>query len=227
LRERQAEAPEELGEEHVGALQDAQDQSGLHHAGCRSRLARRARHRLSRGAAFPGRYHQGVEARAAHTGALRIARRRGPQGGRSPLREHSARNRPTRSLTTAERDQIVSIAQKRPSIDLEVNFEYNSDAIGSKATPQVTALGQALSSADLKGITFIVAGHTDGKGGDAYNQGLSERRADAVKRFLLEKYGIEAGSLVTVGYGKSQLKNTSDPLAADNRRVQVINASDK
>src|SRR3954470_24020461 len=140
---------------------------------------------------------------------------------------NTLRNRPTRSLTTAERDQIVSIAQKRPSIDLEVNFEYNSDAIGPKATPQVTALGQALSNADLKGGTFIVAGHTDGKGGDTYNQSLSERRADAVKRFLLEKYGIEAGSLVTVGYGKNQLKNTSDPLAADNRRVQVINASDK
>jgi outer membrane protein OmpA-like peptidoglycan-associated protein len=140
---------------------------------------------------------------------------------------NTLRNRPTRSLTTAERDQIVSIAQKRPTIDLEVNFEYNSDAIGPKASPQVTALGQALSSTDLKGSTFIVAGHTDGKGGEAYNQGLSERRADAVKRFLLEKYGIEAGSLVTVGYGKSQLKNTSDPLAADNRRVQVINASDK
>ena len=61
----------------------------------------------------------------------------------------------------------------------------------------------------------------------SYNQGLSERRADAVKRFLLEKYGIEAGSLVTVGYGKTQLKNPSDPLAADNRRVQVINTSDK
>jgi outer membrane protein OmpA-like peptidoglycan-associated protein len=140
---------------------------------------------------------------------------------------NTLRNRPTRSLTTTEREQIASIAQKRPSIDLEVNFEYNSDAIGPKATPQVTALGQALSSADLKGITFIVAGHTDGKGGEAYNQGLSERRADAVKRSLLEKYGIEAGSLVTVGYGKSQLKNTSDPLAGDNRRVQVINAADK
>ena len=104
---------------------------------------------------------------------------------------NTLRNRPTRSLTTTEREQIASIAQKRPSIDLEVNFEYNSDAIGPKATPQVTALGQALSSPDLKGGTFIVAGHTDGKGGDAYNQGLSERRADAVKRFLLEKYGIE------------------------------------
>ena len=140
---------------------------------------------------------------------------------------NTLRNRPTRSLTTTEREQIASIAQKRPSIDLEVNFEYNSDAIGPKATQQVTALGQALSSPELKGGTFIVAGHTDGKGGDAYNQGLSERRADAVKRFLLEKYGIEASSLVTVGYGKTQLKNPSDPRAADNRRVQVINTSDK
>jgi len=39
------------------------------------------------------------------------------------------RNWLTRSLTTAEREQIVTIAEKRPSIDLEVNFEYNSDKI--------------------------------------------------------------------------------------------------
>src|SRR5712691_13493735 len=131
------------------------------------------------------------------------------------------RNRTTRSLTTAERETIVSIAQKKPSIDLEVNFEYNSATIASKAQPQVTALGQALASSDLKGRTFIVAGHTDAKGGDQYNQDLSERRADAVKRFLSAKYGVEAANLVTVGYGKAQLKNSSDPLSAENRRVQV------
>jgi outer membrane protein OmpA-like peptidoglycan-associated protein len=137
------------------------------------------------------------------------------------------RNRTTRSLTTAEREQITTIAQKKPSIDLEINFEYNSATIGTKATPQVTTLGKALSSDDLKGSTFIVAGYTDAKGGDTYNQSLSERRADAVKQFLAEKYGIDAANLVTVGYGKSHLKNSSDPFAADNRRVQVINMSDK
>ena len=140
---------------------------------------------------------------------------------------NSLRNRPTRSLTTTEREQITSIAQTRPSIDLEVNFEYNSDRIGSKATPQVTALGEALSSAELKEGTFIVAGHTDAKGSDTYNQGLSERRADAVKQFLSEKYGIDASNLVTVGYGKTRLKNPSEPFSSENRRVQVINASDK
>jgi outer membrane protein OmpA-like peptidoglycan-associated protein len=135
------------------------------------------------------------------------------------------RKRTTRSLTTEERDKITTISQKKPSIDLEINFEYNSDRISAKAMPQVSALGEALSSADLKGGTFIVAGHTDGKGGDTFNQGLSERRADAVKRFLMDKYRIDDGRLVTVGYGKAQLKNSSNPTAAENRRVQVVNVA--
>ena len=136
------------------------------------------------------------------------------------------RKRATRSFTTAERDKITAIAQKRPSIDLEINFEYNSNRISPKAMPQVSALGQALASADLKDGTFIVAGHTDGKGGESFNQGLSERRADAVKRFLMEKYKIDDGRLVTVGYGKTQLKDPSNPTAAENRRVQVVNVAD-
>jgi outer membrane protein OmpA-like peptidoglycan-associated protein len=140
---------------------------------------------------------------------------------------NTLRNRPTRSLTVAERDQITSIAKKRPSIDLEVNFDYNSDHIGPKAGQQVNALGEALSNSDLKGGTFILAGHTDAKGSETYNQGLSERRAEAVRRFLSEKYGVEVSNLVTVGYGKTQLKKPADPFGSENRRVQIINASDK
>ena len=140
---------------------------------------------------------------------------------------NSLRNRPARSLTTPEREQLASIADSRPSIDLEVNFDYNSDKIGLMAMPQVTALGEALSTAELKGDTFIIARHTDARGGETYNRDLSERQADAVKRFLTEKYGIDPANLVTVGYGKSHLKNPANPTSDDNRRVQVINASDK
>jgi len=139
----------------------------------------------------------------------------------------AVRNRPTRSLSTEERDKIASIANSKPKIDLEINFEYNSAVIGSKAMPQITELGKALTSEDLKGRTFILAGFTDAKGSETYNQGLSERRADAVKQFLTEKYGIEAGNLVTVGYGLKQLKDPANPFAAENRRVQVVNAGDK
>ena len=137
------------------------------------------------------------------------------------------RNRPTRSLTTEERTKIATITKEKPSIDLEINFEFNSATIAAKALPQVTALGEALTSPDLKGRTFIVAGHTDAKGSETYNQGLSERRADAVKRFLYEKYHIETNRLLTVGYGASKLKNSETPLAGENRRVQIVNTSDK
>ena len=139
----------------------------------------------------------------------------------------TVRNRPSRSLSTEERDKIASIANSKPKIDLEINFEFNSAIIGSKAMPQVTELGEALTSEDLNGRTFILAGFTDAKGSETYNQGLSERRADAVKQFLREKYGIDAGNLVTVGYGLKQLKDPANPFAAENRRVQVVYAGDK
>jgi outer membrane protein OmpA-like peptidoglycan-associated protein len=91
----------------------------------------------------------------------------------------------------------------------------------------VKALGDALTSGDLKGGTFVLAGYTDGQGGESYNQSLSERRSDAVKRYLTEKRGVDAAQLVTVGYGKTKLKDPSHPAAAKNRRVQIVNMTDK
>jgi outer membrane protein OmpA-like peptidoglycan-associated protein len=140
---------------------------------------------------------------------------------------NSVKGRTTRSLSGTEREKIATIAKDRPNIDLEINFEYNSDRIAKNASSTVEALGKALTDPSLKGNTFILAGYTDGKGGDVYNQELSERRADAVKRYLAEKYGIAAENLVTVGYGKTRLKNSSDPFAAENRRVGVVNMADK
>ncbi len=135
----------------------------------------------------------------------------------------SIKNRTTRSLSSGERDQIYAIAQEKPNIDLEITFDYNSAKISTSALPQVDALGKALTDPSLKGTTFVVAGHTDAVGGDAFNQDLSERRADAVKQYLTTKYGMAAADLVTVGYGKTRLKNPNDPKGGENRRVQVVN----
>ena len=137
------------------------------------------------------------------------------------------RGRSTRSLSNAEREEIAAIVQDKPKIDLEINFDYNSADISAKSLPSVQALGRALTNADLKGSTFVVAGHTDAAGGEGYNQDLSERRADAIKRYLVDKYGINGTDLVTVGYGKSKLKDPSQPMAEVNRRVQVVNMENK
>ncbi len=137
------------------------------------------------------------------------------------------RNRASRSLTAEERSRIDAIAKDKPSIDLEINFEFNSAVVGPKAASQIKTLGEALKSADLSGRTFVLAGHTDAVGDPNYNQNLSEQRSDAVKKYLVDNYGIDASQLLTVGLGKSRPKLPSKPYAAVNRRVQVVNVTDK
>ncbi len=140
---------------------------------------------------------------------------------------NSLRNRTTRSLSFDEREKIITVAKDQPSIDLEITFKFNSATVTPAAMADVDKLGKALSDPALKGSTFVLSGHTDAVGGESTNLDLSNRRADAVKRLLVEKYGVSAQNLVTAGYGKSKLKNTSDPFAAENRRVQIINMADK
>jgi len=139
----------------------------------------------------------------------------------------SLRNRKTRSMSMGEREEIAQIAATKPKIDLEIHFDFNSADISKESMPSVQALGDALSDPKLRGSTFVVAGHTDGVGGDAFNQDLSERRADTIKRYLVNHYHIASGDLVTVGYGKTKLKNAADPNDGVNRRVQVVNMDTK
>jgi outer membrane protein OmpA-like peptidoglycan-associated protein len=143
----------------------------------------------------------------------------------SPFPE-SLRNRTARSLTLSERDDLARRAQGMPETDLaEITFEYNSAKLTSAAVPILRNLGKALISPQLKGSTFIIEGHTDAKGSADYNQRLSDRRADAVKQFLIAEYHIPAKDLVPVGYGKRKLKDPNDPFAAENRRVRVVNVA--
>ncbi|MFN5570966.1 MAG: OmpA family protein [Bradyrhizobium sp.] len=139
----------------------------------------------------------------------------------------SMRNRKTRSLSLGEREQLAEIAATKPKIDLEIQFDYNSAAISKTSIQAVQELGKALSDPNLQGSTFMVAGHTDGIGSDGFNQDLSERRADTLKRYLVEKFGLAGQDLVTVGYGKTKLKDAANPADPVNRRVQVVNMDTK
>ena len=140
---------------------------------------------------------------------------------------NAVRGRSTRSLTNSEREEIAEAAKDKPNIDLTITFDYNSAEISAKSMSEVQKLGRALTNPDLKGSTFLLAGHTDAAGGDNYNQDLSERRADSIKRYLMDNFHISATDLVTVGYGKSKLKDPGQPLAEVNRRVQVVNMENK
>lgn len=108
------------------------------------------------------------------------------------------------------------------SVDLTVPFAFDSAELTAQGQAALAALGAALRDPALAGARFRIAGHTDAKGTDAYNQALSERRAEAARRFLVEQAGVEAARLSAIGFGRRQLYDVANPYAAANRRVQVI-----
>lgn len=135
----------------------------------------------------------------------------------------SLRGRTSRSLSLGEREKLGTVAAVKPQIDLPMEFDRNSDVLQGQALDNANSLGRALTDPSMRGQTFVIAGHTDARGSDVLNQKLSERRADALKQFLIRTYGLPAANLITVGYGKSRLKNPADPEGQENRRVQAIN----
>jgi outer membrane protein OmpA-like peptidoglycan-associated protein len=131
-----------------------------------------------------------------------------------------------RSLTLDNNSSgyVVANDQTKPAIDLhDINFEFDSATISPEAMPQLRELGAALADSRLAGSSFTIGGHTDATGADAYNMRLSQRRAEAVKRFLADNYMIPSANLHPVGHGKHQLKNKADVFAAENRRVEIVN----
>ena len=135
-------------------------------------------------------------------------------------------NAKTRQITVDERQGITRVVEENdlPAIDLEVFFNFDSVEITPEALPILKKLGAALSDEKLQGSVFLVAGHTDAKGSNAYNLTLSDQRAKAV--FLVENFHIDPKQLVAVGFGEEKPKN-QNPLAAENRRVQVVNMANK
>lgn len=133
-------------------------------------------------------------------------------------------------ISDEELTDVLDNAKKArlASLDLEVRFEYGSDELTQEAAVTLARLGKALTGDQLKGDTFFIAGHTDAVGSDDFNRALSQRRAVAVRTFLLENFQkIEKSQLLAKGFGESKLKDRADPDSAANRRVEIINLTTK
>jgi OOP family OmpA-OmpF porin len=112
-----------------------------------------------------------------------------------------------------------------PSISLNVLFAVNSAELTPQARRLLDELGRALTSADLSPYRFRIEGHTDTTGSPEYNLLLSERRAQAVRDYLVQNFGISRARLETVGLGQTRLavptgSNVNEPR---NRRVHIVN----
>jgi OOP family OmpA-OmpF porin len=102
-----------------------------------------------------------------------------------------------------------------------INFDFNKYNIKPEFAPVLDEAAQILK--DNPDVRVTIEGHTDSIGSVAYNQRLSERRAAAVKRYLVSR-GIEASRLETVGYGKSRpIADNKKPNGRDNPEGRAMN----
>lgn len=131
------------------------------------------------------------------------------------------RTRSLRNLTVEAATPEGAPAAK-PSLSLLIQFDFNSARVKPESQQALVNLAQALQSKELAESKFAVEGHTDAKGRADYNLKLSQQRADAVRAFLASN-GVVDARLQAVGKGSGELANAADPLAAENRRVRIVN----
>jgi outer membrane protein OmpA-like peptidoglycan-associated protein len=121
----------------------------------------------------------------------------------------------------------VTPQQVKVNLSADVLFDFDKADVKPGASPQLTELATVIKA--YPGASVNIEGHSDGKGADAYNQTLSEKRAASIAQWLVANGGVSAAQLQTRGWGKTKpiAPNTKpngddDPDGrAKNRRVEI------
>jgi outer membrane protein OmpA-like peptidoglycan-associated protein len=114
---------------------------------------------------------------------------------------------------------VSSLTAGASSLSIPVRFAFDSSEIQPSMRAQLDAIAEGIKMTPGD-HQVVVEGHTDGVGSESYNLELSQRRALAVKNYLVTVHGIDAARLKQVGYGKYRPIDGKDPFAPENRRVQ-------
>lgn len=109
------------------------------------------------------------------------------------------------------------------AVSAAIGFEYDSAALSEAGKQFLNNLGAALSDEAFAEARILLEGHADAKGEAGYNKDLSQRRAEAVRQFLISVWGMSASNLSAVGKGHSDPIDPSDPFSAKNRAVVIVN----
>jgi OOP family OmpA-OmpF porin len=107
-----------------------------------------------------------------------------------------------------------------------IQFEFASAGLKPESIEALRNLGYALNNELKDQKLLLIEGHTDAVGAREYNVLLSDRRAEAVKDYLVREMGVSPDRLRTVGKGSSEPADPKNPCAAVNRRVVVVNLGD-
>ena len=151
------------------------------------------------------------------------------------VRENTSRNDDQDDMIRALEDRMDEMNEKIDNlgvliadmdrvditVDSDILFAFDSSTIRETAKPTLAKVVRALANNPEK--TLTVTGHTDSVGTEEYNQGLSERRAASVKRYLVQS-GIDEDRITTYGRGETQplVPNESPEARMMNRRVELV-----
>ncbi len=134
------------------------------------------------------------------------------------------------AIQTAIKDLGAKETEAEIQIELsgDVLFDFDKWDIRSDAEAMLKKVGDIITAYESPQV--IIAGHTDSKGSEAYNQRLSEKRSESVKKWLSENAGISADTMKTIGYGETRpVAPNANSDGSDNpegqqknRRVEIV-----
>jgi len=107
------------------------------------------------------------------------------------------------------------------SVDINIQFSVNSSKVTPRAKDQMRELGRALTSNTLNAGIFEIIGHTDATGRAQTNKELSQKRAEAVRQFLIRNFGVAPARLKSTGLGEAQLRDKLRRTHTSNRRMEI------
>ena len=135
----------------------------------------------------------------------------------------------SRGIESVLKDLGAKVTDREIRIELaaDVLFDFDKSDLRAEAVPSLEKVAEVLRS--HAGAPVTIEGHTDSKGSDAYNQPLSEKRAQAVREWLVKNGLASAAKITTKGWGKSKpiAPNTRSDGSDDpegrkkNRRVEI------
>jgi outer membrane protein OmpA-like peptidoglycan-associated protein len=161
----------------------------------------------------------GLEQAAANDLALRSPNPTNPSGDAEAAKE-PLRDRLSKSGSSASRYRDVS--ENRVAMSLNVQFANNSSIITRDFDEEISKAASFLRNNPE--VVAVVEGHSDSTGTPEYNQWLSDRRANSVRKMLIEKHGVRESQITAGGFGQDRpiADNNTEEGRTLNRRVDLV-----
>jgi len=117
---------------------------------------------------------------------------------------------------------IAAAVQEKSRVTLKVLFDFDKAVVKNQYHNEIGNLAEMMKK--YPEITIQIEGYTDSVGDAKYNEKLSQRRADAIRKYLVEKFGIAGSRLTAIGYGESRpvASNDTKDGREKNRRVEAV-----